>query len=151
MATSIREQILQAISATLTDVATANGAVFIRSPREPLPQPHAPTLLLHPETDTAADPKNQAVDRTLTVTVAAVASQAGRSSAVPPELQADALLVAAHAALKTSPKMLALTGVQIKATDTDWELQTLNVASAYMPARYAISYRTTTNDLATQG
>ncbi len=151
MATSIREQILQAIGNTLADVAGVNGAVFTRSPRDPLPQPHAPTLLLYPETDTAADPKNLVVDRTLTVTVAAVASQTGRSSAVPPELQADALLVAAHAALKTSPKMLALAGVQIKDTDTDWELQTLNVASAYMPARYAISYRTTADDIATQG
>jgi len=149
MANSIREQILQALSAAMASAAGATGATFIRSPTAPLTREQTPALLLLPELDAVQKRSNMVTDRQLTVTLVAVARQAGRSGTAP-ELEADALLVAAHTALLASAPLLALV-LGITETDTDWDLKTFEVTSAYMPARYAISYRTQRADIATQG
>ena len=149
MANSIREQILQALSAAMASAAGATGATFIRSPTAPLTREQTPALLLLPELDAVQKRSNLVTDRQLTVTLVAVARQAGRSGTAP-ELEADALLVAAHTALLASAPLLALV-LGITETDTDWDLKTFEVTSAYMPARYAISYRTQCADIATQG
>jgi len=149
MSNSVRERILQAISAAMASVASATGATFIRSPTAPLTREQTPALLLLPELDAVQKRSNTVTDRQLTLTLVAVARQAGRSGPAP-ELEADALLVAAHAALLASPQLQALT-LAITETDTDWDLKTFEVTSAYLPARYTLSYRTQRADIATQG
>lgn len=149
MATSVREQILQAVGTALAAVASAHAATYLRNPTAALTREQTPALILLPELDAVQKRSNTVTDRQLTLTVIAAARQAGRSGTAP-ELEADALLTAAHAALLASPQLLALT-LAIAETDTDWDLKTLEVTSAYMPARYAISYRTQRADIATQG
>ncbi len=149
MATSIREQILQAAGIALTQVAIDTGSHYLRSPTAPLTREQTPALLLLPELDAVQKRSNTVTDRQLTLTLIAVARQAGRSGPAP-ELEADALLVAAHTALLASPQLQALS-LAITETDTDWDLKTFEVTSAYLPARYTISYRTQRADIATQG
>jgi len=149
MANSIREQILQALSAAMASAAGATGATFIRSPTAPLTREQTPALLLLPELDAVQKRSNLVTDRQLTVTLVAVARQAGRSGTAP-ELEADALLVAAHTALLASAPLLALV-LGITEADTDWDIKTFEVTSAYLPARYTITYRTACADIATQG
>jgi len=149
MVTSVRERILQTAASAMASVAAAHGAKFLRSPLVPITREQTPALVLVPELDTVLGRFGLATERKLTISLIAVTRQAGTTGS-DPLLDADALLVAAHAAL-----MAAVTGsglsVGIAEADTDWDIKTFEVTSAYLPARYTITYRTACADIATQG
>jgi len=149
MATSIREQILQAIGTALTAVASSHGGIYLRKPRSPLTREQTPALVLLPELDTVTSQANDRTERQITLRVVAVARQAG-TSGPEPETIADAMLASAHSALYSHKPLQSLI-VKLQAADTDWADETFEVSVAWQPARYTITYRTQRADIATQG
>jgi len=149
MATSIREQILQAIGTTLAAVASAHAATYLRSPTAPLTPEQTPALLLLPESDTIENRTEERVQRKLTISIVAVARQAG-TTGQPADQAADTLLVAAHAALFPKPPFSTLWS-RIDPADTDWHSESMNVSASWQPARYVITYLTKRHDIATKG
>lgn len=147
MANSIREQLLQAVMSLLAPVAAAEGAVVLRSPANGLPREQSPALLLFPESDTISQHPNDRVERQLILRLVALA----RESAIDaPELIADRLLVAAHAALFASANLGGLC-LGLRELDCEWDVEDADAIAAAMPARYQITYRTLAADLSIRG
>ena len=147
MSNSIREQMLQAVMGLLLPVAAAEGAVVLRSPVSGVPREQSPALLLFPESDTITQHVNDRVERQLIVRVVALARE---SSGLAPELLADRLLVAAHAALFAQANLGGLC-LGIKELDCEWDVEDADAIAAAIPARYQITYRTFATDLSLQG
>ena len=66
------------------------------------------------------------------------------------ETVADALLVAAHAALFADTNLGGLC-LGIRELDCEWEIEDADMTAAAIPARYEIGYRTRFDDLSVQG
>ena len=141
---SIREQLLQLLADRLAPVATANGAVLLRSPVIPVAREQSPALLLFPESDTIRERPNDRVERDLVVKLTALARGDDAAQV------ADALLVAAHAALFADVNLGGL-ALGLKELDTEWDLEDADATACAIPARYQITYRTFTNDLSQTG
>jgi len=147
MPQSIREQILQALMATLAPVATAQGAALLRSPVHGVPREASPALLLLPESDTIVQRPNDRVERQLVVRLVALARETRAGS---PEALADQILVAAHAALFVQANLGGL-ALGLRELDCEWDVDDADAGAAALPARYQITYRTLCYDLARQG
>jgi len=150
MSNSVRERILQAIEAVLAPVAASCAAQFFRQPSDPLGDGKTPAIMLLPESDQVKElsGNKRLTQRELELTIAVVSRQAGRSGPAP-EPEADALLVAAHAALHAWALSSPLR-VTIAETDTSWEAKTLDVKSTVTRTRYRIGYFTYAADLTSQ-
>lgn len=147
MPQSIRERILQALTATLQPAASANGAQFLRSPTTAVTRDASPALLLFPESETISERPNDRVERQLVVRLIALARA---STLEPAETIADRILVEAHRALFTDTNLDGLC-LGIKELDCDWEVEDADATAAALPARYQITYRTLAHDLTQKG
>lgn len=147
MANSIREQILQAVAGTLAPVATAQGATLLRSPPTGITREQSPALLVFPESDAISQRPNDRVERQLVVRVVALARETGGEA---PEVIADRLLVAAHAALFANANLSGLC-LGLKELDCEWDVEDADATAAAIPARYQITYRTLAADISTRG
>ena len=105
MAQSVRERILQAVVQLLAPVALLQGAQVLRSPTTGITREQSPALLIFPESDAVTPRINDRVERQLVLRMVAVARETALSA---PEAIADALLVAAHAALFASANLAGL-------------------------------------------
>ncbi len=144
---SIRERILQTIVATLTPVATAQGATVWRTPAVAITRDQCPALVVFAESESIAERSNDRVSRELTVRLVALAR------AVPPlvpETLADELLCAAHATLMMDVNLGGLS-LGIRELECDWEVEDADALACAIPARYQITYRTLVSDLSTLG
>ena len=143
---SIREQILQAIVAVLTPVATKRAASVWRTPSVSITREQCPALVVFPESESLGDRANDRVTRELTVRITALAR------AVPPDIaetQADALLCAAHAALMSDVNLGGL-ALGVREVESEWEVDDADGVAASTSARYQISYRTLIADISIQ-
>jgi hypothetical protein len=147
MPTSIREQILQAVTGLLAPVAIAIGAEVRRSPRTGITREQCPVLLIFPESDAITQRPNDRVERQLVVRVVALARETGSDA---PEVIADRLLVAAHAALFANLNLGGLC-LGIQELDCEWDVEDADATAAAIPARYQVTYRTRCDDLSQQG
>jgi len=153
MPQSIREQILQALMATLAPVATAQGATLLRSPVHGVPREASPALLVFPESDTIVQRPNDRVERQLVVRLVALARETRAGS---PEALADQILVAAHVLVAAHAALFAhanLGGLALglRELDCEWDVDDADAGAAALPARYQITYRTLCYDLARPG
>lgn len=135
---------LQSLMGRLAPVATAQGAVLLRSPTVPLGREQSPALLLFPESDTIRERPNDRVERELVLRLTALARGDDAAQV------ADVLLVAAHAALFSDVSFGGL-ALGIKELDTEWDLEDADTTACAIPARYQLTYRTFANDLSKQG
>ena len=147
MPNSIREQILQAVTGLLVSVAAAAGAQVRRSPPAGITREQSPALLVFPESDAITQRPNDRVERQLVVRVVALARETGGEA---PEVIADRLLVAAHAALLADVNLGGLC-LGIRELDCEWDVEDADATAAAIPARYQITYRTLVHDLTAQG
>ena len=147
MPPSIREQILQALMATLAPVAMAQGATLLRSPVHGVPREASPALLLFPESDTIVERPNDRVERQLVVRLVPLARETG---AGPPEALADQILVAAHSALFAHANFGGF-ALGLRELDGEWDVEDADAGAAAIPARYQITYRTLATDLTQPG
>ena len=147
MPNSIREQILQAAVNRIAPVLALLNADVYRSPTVALTREQAPAIVLFPESDEVTERANNRVEHQLIISLVALARGVAPTS---PETEADALLVATHAALmrETSFGGLALGVFEI---DCEWEIEEADSTVAAIPARYAIRYRTLQHDLTQRG
>jgi len=147
MTISIRERILQTMMATLAPAAVAHGASVFRSPATGVPREQSPALLMFPESDANSQRPNDRVERQLVVRLVALARETGSDI---PEVIADRLLVAAHAALFSNPGLGGLC-LGIKELECEWDIEDADSNAAAIPARYQITYRTLASDTSQQG
>ena len=147
MSNSIRERILQAAVDRIVSVIGPLNAEVHRSPTVALTREQAPAVVLFPESDEVTDRPNDRVERQLVVRVVALARG---TTPMPPETEADALLVAAHAALMSETSLGGL-ALGIAEIDCEWEVEDADSTAAAIPARYAIRYRTLQHDLTQKG
>lgn len=147
MPNSIREQILQAVTGLLSPVAIAAGAQVRRSPPTGITREQSPALLVFPESDAITQRPNNRVERLMVVRVVALARETGSEA---PEVIADRLLVAAHAALLGEVNLGGLC-LGIHELDCEWDVEDADATAAAIPARYQITYRTLAADLSIQG
>ena len=147
MNNSLREQILQAVMAALAPVAAAQNATLLRSPPTGVPREQSPALLVFPETDSIVKRPNDRVERHLVIRLAALARGADGDV---PEVIADCLLVAAHAALFANANFGGR-ALGLQELECEWEVEDADATVAAIPARYQITYRTLASDLSQQG
>lgn len=147
MSNSIREQILQAAVGLLAPVAASAGAQVRRSPLTGITREQSPALLVFPESDAITQRPNDRVERDLVVRVVALARETGSDT---PEVIADRLLVAAHAALLSNANLGGLC-LGIRELDCEWDVEDADATAAAIPSRYQITYRTLAADLSIQG
>jgi len=147
MAQSIREQILQAVVGLLAPVASLQGAQVLRSPTTGITREHSPALLIFPESDAVTPRINDRVERQLVLRMVAVARETVLSA---PEAIADALLVAAHAALFANLNLGGLC-LGLRELECEWDVEDADAAAAAIPARYQITYRTLASDISMIG
>src|SRR5574338_511922 len=95
---SIREQILLAVMAAVRPTAENLGATVHRSPTVAISREQCPALVVFPESDAITERANDRVTRELTVRIVALARAI---PPVAPETEADRLLTAVHAALRS--------------------------------------------------
>lgn len=143
---SIREQIIHAVVARLTPVATAQGATIRRQPTVATDRAHSPALLVFPESETVRRVNNRA-ERELVLRIVALAVGTGMEA---PEPMADMLLTAAHLVLMADVTLGGL-ALGLEETDCDWQQDDADMEVAAIPARYRITYRTLAADLSTRG
>lgn len=143
---SIREQIIQAVVARLTPVATAQGATIRRQPTVPTDRAHMPALLVFPESESVRRINDRA-ERELVLRIVALAMG---TATEPPEPIADMLLTAAHLVL-TADATLGGLAIGLEETDCDWQQDDADMEAAAIPARYHITYRTLAHDLTRKG
>ena len=147
MTQSIRERILQAVVQLLAPVALLQGAQVLRSPTTGISREHSPALLIFPESETVSPRINDRVERQLVLRVVAVARETAGTA---PEAIADALLVAAHAALFASANLSGLC-LGLRELECEWDVEDADAAAAAIPARYQITYRTLVSDISMIG
>ena len=138
MKNSIREQILQAVVQLLAPVASLQSAQVLRSPTAGITREHSPALLVFPESETVSPRINDRVERQLVLRMVAVARE---TAGIAPEAIADALLVAAHAALFASTNLGGLC-LGLRELECEWDVEDADATAAAIPARYQITYRT---------
>jgi hypothetical protein len=147
MAQSVRERILQAAVQLLAPVALLHGAQILRSPTTGITREQSPALLIFPESDAVTPRINDRVERQLVLRMVAVARE---TTGAAPEAIADALLVAAHAALFANTNLGGLC-LGLRELECEWDVEDADAAAAAIPARYQISYRTLASDISIIG
>lgn len=147
MSPSIREQLLQRMTGILAPVAALQGARLLRSPVVAIPREEAPALLLFPESDTISLRSNDRVERQLVVRLVALAREVAGEA---PEVLADRLMVAAHAALFADANLGGLC-LGLQELEAEWDTEDADAGLCAIPARYQITYRTLVHDLSLQG
>ena len=147
MPNSIRERILQAAVSRIASAVGPLNAEVHRSPTVALTREQAPAVVVFPESDEVTDRPNDRVERQLVVRVVSLARG---TTPTPPESEADALLVAAHAALMGETTLGGLV-LGISEIDCEWEVEDADAVVVAIPARYAIRYRTLQHDLTQRG
>lgn len=143
---SLRERIIQAVVASLTPVATAQGATIRRQPTVPTERANLPALLVFPESESVRRINDRA-ERELVLRIVALAMG---TATEPPEPIADRLLTAAHLVLTADATLGDLT-TGLEETDCDWQQDDADMEAAALPARYRITYRTLAHDLTRKG
>ena len=138
---SVREQLLQAVIATLAPVATSMGATCFRSPVIALLRNQTPAVVVFPEEEVCVV-ENILSKRTLTIRVVPLAREVGGNDG---EIVADQLLVACHAALMASKNLGGLCQ-KIREIGIEWDIEDADGRAVAIPARYSIEYRTQAND-----
>jgi len=144
---SLRENILQAVVALLSPIAMAQGATVIRSPPTGITREQSPALLIFPESDAVSPRINDRVERQLVLRMVAIARETSLGA---PEAIADALLVAAHAALFASANLGGLC-LALRELECEWDVEDADATAAAIPARYQITYRTLASDISMIG
>ena len=139
---SIREQLLQAVVATLTPVAKEMRATLFRSPAVAIQRGQTPALVVVPEEESISIQNNIAI-RTLTIRVVALAREVDGNVG---EIVADRLIVAAHSALMANNN-LGGRCLKLRELGTEWDMEDADATAVAIPARYTIEYRTPLNDL----
>ena len=147
MTNSIREQIVLAVVQLLAPVAFLHGAQVLRSPTTGITREHSPALLIIPESDAVSPRINDRVERQLVLRMVALARETQGSA---PEAIADALLVAAHAALFANANLGGLC-LGLRELDCEWDVEDADTTAAAIPARYQITYRTLASDISKIG
>lgn len=147
MSESIRERIIQAVMAVLEPIAQSGGITLIRSPPNGISREQSPALAIFAESDTVTSRLNDRLERQLVLRIVAL-SREGVGKA--PETVADALLVAAHAAVFANANLGGLC-VGVRELDCEWDVQDADAQIASLPARYQFSYRTMAHDLSLIG
>ena len=147
MPNSIREQILQAAVNRIAPVVEPLNANIYRSPTVALTREQAPAIVLFPESDEVTERANNRVEHQLIINLVALARGVAPTS---PETEADALLVATHAALMSETTFGGL-ALGVFEMDCEWEIEDADSTVAAIPARYAIRYRTLQYDLTQRG
>lgn len=147
MTQSVREQILQAVVGLLAPVALLQGAQVLRSPTTGLTREQSPALLIFPESETVSPRINDRVERQLVLRMVAVARETAGTA---PEAIADALLVAAHAALFASANLGGLC-LGLRELECEWDVEDADATAAAIAARYQITYRTLASDISMIG
>lgn len=143
---SLREQLIQAVVASLTPVAAAQGATLRRQPTIPTDRAHSPALLVHPEAETVRR-VNERCERELMLRLVAVSFGTETEA---PEPIADCLLTAAHLALFADVTLGGL-ALGLKELDCDWQQDDADMEASAIPARYQITYRTLVSDISQKG
>ena len=138
---SVREQLLQAVFATLSPVAKNMGATCFRSPATALLRNQTPAVVVFPEEETCVV-ENTVSKRTLTIRVVPLAREVSSNDG---EIVADQLLTACHAALVTSKNLGGLCQ-KIREIGIEWDIEDADARAVAIPARYSIEYRTQAND-----
>ena len=144
---SLRENIIQAVVALLSPIALARGATVTRSPATGITREQSPALLIFPESDAVTPRINDRVERQLVLRMVAVARETAGTT---PEAIADALLVAAHAALFASANLGGLF-LCLRELECEWDVEDADATAAAIPARYQITYRTLASDISLIG
>lgn len=139
---SIRERLVRSLHERLSAVLAPTPV--LRQPATPLARDAAPALLLFAENERIEERSNRLVDRALTVRLVAVA-RGGEAFA-----DADALLLAAHAALLADVSLGGLSQA-LRELDCDWEHEDADAGAVAQAARYEIRYRTLTHCLSQSG
>jgi len=139
---SIRERILRSLHERLS--AALDPTPVLRQPATPLARDAAPALLLFAENERIEERSNRLVDRALTVRLTAVARGSDAFAG------ADALLLAAHAALLADVSLGGLSQA-LRELDCDWEHEDADAGAVAQAARYEIRYRTLTHCLSQSG
>ena len=104
-------------------------------------------MVLFPELDQITERPNDRVVRQLTVRVVALARAMLPHT---PEPQADALLVAAHAAIMADTNLGGLcTGIH--EIDAEFDVEDADAEACAIPQRYRLTYRTLAADLSLLG
>ncbi len=147
MPNSIRERILQAAVGRIASAVGPLNAEVYRSPTVALTREQAPAVVVFPESDEVTERPNDRVERQLVVRLVSLARG---TAPVPPETEADALLVAAHAALMGEQSFGGF-ALGITEIDCEWEVEDADAVVVAIPARYAIRYRTLQHDLTQRG
>lgn len=143
---SIREQLIQAVVASLTPVATDQGATIRRQPTVATDRAHSPALLVFPESETVRR-VNDRSERELTLRLVALVLGTASES---PEPIADRLMTAAHLALFADVTLGGM-ALGIRELDCDWQQDDADMEAAAIPARYQITYRTLVSDISQKG
>jgi hypothetical protein len=151
MTQSICEQVIQAVMTTLTPVAVAAKATLIRSPIDPLSREQTPALLVFIDGETILESTNNVVKRTLNVTLVAVARRATGAGVTTARNEADALLVAAHAALYESTALKAVAGYKNLPVEmsTDETVRKQEAICLSLQKNYQLTYMTRRNSIST--
>ena len=144
---SLRENILQSVVALLSPIALAQGAQVLRSPTIGITREQSPALLIFPESDAVTPRINDRIERQLVLRMVAVARE---TAGIAPEAIADALLVAAHAALFTNANLGGLR-LGLRELECEWDVEDADATAAAIPARYQITYRTLVSDISIIG
>lgn len=144
MSQSLRERLLLAVMNALSPIASMQGATLLRSPAIAVSRESSPALLVFPESDTIIERPNNLVERHLALRIVALA----RGDAAVTD--ADALLVAAHAALMLDTSLGGLS-LGLQEMDCEWDQEDADAGAVALPARYQIRYRTLARDLTQQG
>jgi hypothetical protein len=144
---SIRERLLQAVAARVAPAVAALGASTHRSPTVALTREQAPALAVFPESDRIRERPNDRVERELVIRLVAITRSVPPAD---PATAADALLVAAHAALFTDPTFGGL-ALGLRELDAEWDLEDADASACAIPTRYELRYRTFAHDLTQTG
>ena len=139
---SIRERLVRSLHERLSAVLAPTPV--LRQPAAPLARDAAPALLLFAETERIEERSNRLVDRVLTVRLTAVARGSDAFAS------ADALLLAAHAALLADVSLGGLSQA-LRELDCDWEHEDADAGAVAQAARYEIRYRTLAHSLSQSG
>jgi len=139
---SVRERLLRTLVERLASALAP--APVLRQPATPLPREAGPALLVFVEGDAITAHANRLVDRALTVRLIALARGTDAFET------ADALIVAAHAAVLADPNLGGL-ALAMRELDAEWEADELDAGTVMLPARYEIRYRTAITDLTQPG
>lgn len=143
MPTSIRLAIIERLAARMRDVALRSRATFVLHPRVPVKRENTPALLLIVDGEPRPERKNLITERGLFIRLAAVVHDDNWRAA-------DAMIVAAHAALMEDPSQGGLaTGTSEE--ETAWETEFADGDAIFLPAAYTITYQTAVADLSASG